>query len=153
MSAAREYLEAFTRRALLTQTWDLKLDAFPCADEVIWLPKPPVASVTSITYLDTAGASQTWSSSLYRTDLPAGPMAQRARITPAYAQYYPSTYGVTNAVTVRFVCGYGGATDVPAMLRACVLEHVRASYLRGDPDEAMKIRAWVRDQAFQFKAF
>src|SRR3954453_3955872 len=77
VKAAREHVETFTHRALITQTWDLKLDAFPCTGE-IWLPKPPVASVTSITYLDTTGVSQTWASSNYRTDLPSGPWARKA---------------------------------------------------------------------------
>lgn len=62
ITAARQYVETATRRALLQQTWDDKLDAFPCG--AIVLPLSPVTSVTSITYLDTAGVSQTWSSSL-----------------------------------------------------------------------------------------
>lgn len=117
ITAARQYIETFTGRALCTQTWDLKLDAFPCSD-TLWLRKPPVSSVTSITYLDTANVSQTWSASNYLTDLPAGEQATFARITPAYGVVWPSTYSVINAVTVRFVCGYGatGAT-VPEGLR------------------------------------
>jgi uncharacterized phiE125 gp8 family phage protein len=85
------------------------------------LPKAPVTSVTSVTYLDTSGVSQTWSSSLYLTDLPTGPHAARARITPAYAQYYPSTYDVPNAVTVRFVAGYTNADAVPMAIKAAML--------------------------------
>jgi uncharacterized phiE125 gp8 family phage protein len=116
--AARRHVENFTHRALLTQTWDLKLDAFPCDD--FYLPYPPTASVTSITYLDTNGDSQTLDTSDYRTDLPSGPMAQRARITPGYALSYPQTYGVMNAVTVRFVAGYTDAELVPAPIVAAM---------------------------------
>jgi uncharacterized phiE125 gp8 family phage protein len=116
---AREYVESFCRRALLTQTWDLKLDGFPCDGEPIELPLAPVISVTSVTYTDTNGDSQTWSSSLYQTDIPTGPKAGRARILPAYSQYYPSTRDVFNAVTVRFVAGYGAAaSSVPASLKS-----------------------------------
>jgi uncharacterized phiE125 gp8 family phage protein len=119
--AARQHVESYTHRALLPQTWDLKLDAFPCWSDSIRLPKAPVTSVTSVTYLDTSGVSQTWSSSLYLTDLPTGPHAARARITPAYAQYYPSTYDVPNAVTVRFVAGYTNADAVPMAIKAAML--------------------------------
>lgn len=119
--AARQYAETFTQRAFISQTWDLKLDAFPCG--VLTLPMPPVQSVTSITYLDTAGDAQAWSTALYQTDLPSGLFAAPARIAPAYGQSYPLTRSdVFNAVTVRFVCGYGAsATAVPTMIREAVL--------------------------------
>jgi len=116
-AAAREYVESFCRRALLTQTWDWTLDAFPCG--VLEIPVAGVSSVTSITYTDTAGSSQTWSSAYYQTDLPTGPKSQRARIAPAYAQYYPVTRAQMNAVTVRFVAGYGAAaSSVPDSIKA-----------------------------------
>lgn len=119
ITAAREWIESFTARPLLPQTWDLKLDAFPCG--AIVLPKPPVTAVSSITYLDGAGVSQAWGLSNYLTDLPSGPKAAAARITPAYGVSYPATYGVMNAVTIRFVCGYANAESVPAGLRAAML--------------------------------
>lgn len=121
ISAARQYAETYTHRALVTQTWDLKYDWFPCGP--IELPLPPAVSVTSITYLDTAGASQTWSSANYLTEFPVGPKASHARLTPAYGVSYPSTYSVMNAVTVRFVCGYGSTAAlalaaIPASIKA-----------------------------------
>lgn len=120
IKSAREYVESATGRALLTQTWDLKLDGFWCG--ALELPKAPVSAITSITYLDMNGASQTWASANYLTDLPAGPKASKARITTAYAVVAPSTYDVMNAVTVRFVCGYGSSGDrVPAALRQAML--------------------------------
>lgn len=121
IAAARQYVEGFTHRPLLRQTWDDKRDGFPCSGEPIWLQLPPVSSVTSITYIDPNGVTQTWSSSLYDTDLPAGPYAQMARISPAYGQYYPQTRDVMNAVVIRFVCGYGTtAATVPEAIRAAI---------------------------------
>lgn len=116
--AASQHVETFTHRALCTQTWDDKRDGFPCGD--IWLPKPPVSAVTSITYVDTSGSTQTWASSDYTTDLPTGPWARMARITPGYNLSYPQTRCVLNAVTVRFVCGYGGAEAVPEPIKAAM---------------------------------
>jgi uncharacterized phiE125 gp8 family phage protein len=117
---AREYVESFTGRPLIAQTWDDKRDGFPCAGGAIVLPYPPVSAVSSITYLDTAGVSQAWGASNYLTDLPSGPKAQPARITPAYGVSYPSTYPVVNAVQIRFVCGYGSASSVPESLKAAM---------------------------------
>ncbi len=119
IAAARQHVESFTRRQLITQTWDYQLDAFPA--EAIVVPLAPVSAVSSISYLDSTGATQTWSSSNYRTDIPAGPWAQRPRIEPGYGISYPTTYGVLNAVTVRCVTGYGStASTVPAAIRAAM---------------------------------
>ena len=105
IKAARKRLEADTGRALITQTWDLFLDRFPVDDGPIYIPKPPVQSITSIKYIDSDGVEQTWDGANYRTDLKSAP----ARITPAYNVSYPTARDITNAVTVRFVCGYGAA--------------------------------------------
>lgn len=118
--AARQHCENFTGRALITQTWDLKLDAFPSLGEPIRLVKPPVSSVTSVTYVDADGATQTWTSSLYRTDLPAGTWAQAGRIEPAHGESYPEIRQVSNAVTVRCVHGYGAAATVPDAIKAAM---------------------------------
>lgn len=121
IGAATRLAEDFTRRAFVTQTWDLKYDAFPDGDDdTIWLPKPPVSSITSIKYVDTAGTTQTWAASKYLTDLPSGPTARRARITPDYTITYPSTRAIMDAVTIRFVCGYGAASTVPDAIKAAL---------------------------------
>lgn len=140
--AAREYAETFTHRAFITQTWDLKLDGFPWTGSScsaigtvpIVLPNPPVQSITSVTYIDPAGATQTWSALLYDTDLPTGPTASRASLVPAYQQIYPVTRYVPNAATVRFVAGYGDtAKDVPASVVAAMKILIASWY---DPGRA-----------------
>lgn len=129
---AREFVETYTGRALLTQTWDWKLDGFPCGAMVI--PLAPVASVTSITYTDMNGAGQTWSSALYETDLPTGPQVQRARIQPVYLQIYPVTRVVFNAVVVRFVAGYGATgASVPYGILAAMKLLIAHWYTRREP--------------------
>jgi uncharacterized phiE125 gp8 family phage protein len=151
--AAREYGETFTHRAFITQTHDLKLDGFPCSDDAIRLPKAPLISITSVTYVDTNGDTQTWSNTLYTVDAPSGPKAERGRIVPNYGQVFPSTRDVINAVTVRFVAGYGAASAVPSLIKTCLKEHLRANRLRGDAVEAMKTLDWCDRQLWQFKSF
>jgi len=122
IQAATEYVETFTHRALMgSQIWDYSLCGFvtdSCGS--IWLPKPPVTSITSVSYVDTTGTTQVWASSNYRTELPAGPWARKARITAAYGVTWPSVRSVTGAVTIRFVCGYGTALYVPASIKAAM---------------------------------
>ena len=65
VSAARQYIERVTRRALVNTTFELKLDAFPTE---IRPPRSPLSSVSSITYVDTDGATQPLSASVYSVD-------------------------------------------------------------------------------------
>jgi len=119
IAAARDTVESDTGRQLLTATYQLRLDTWPC--EAIDLPKPPLVSVSSITYLDTAGATQTLATSVYVVSAPTGPTADRGRIALAYGQAWPTLRGQMNAITVAFTAGYGDATAVPPALKAAML--------------------------------
>lgn len=117
LEAARLHLEGASgilNRAFLTQTWDWTLDRFPVCGP-LRVPLAPLQSVTSITYLDTTGASQTLDASVYRVTI-AG--QELARVTLAYGQVWPVVYPVAGAITIRFVAGYGAAASaIPAPLR------------------------------------
>lgn len=127
--AAVAWVEKFTNRAMVTQTWKLYLDRFPVAGVPIDLPKPPLQSVTHVKYYDGSDVQQTWSASTgYEVD-PAIPGTfvcaddcPPSKIWPKYGQGYPSTSGRRNAVEIQFVCGYGSSyTNVPGALRAAML--------------------------------
>jgi uncharacterized phiE125 gp8 family phage protein len=127
--AARQRGEQATQRQFQTGTYDLKLDAFPCMDDcdgdAIVLPRPPLQKVVSITYVDTDGATQTLSTALYSVFAPTGPLAQRGWVEPIYGETWPSTRDQSNAVTIRFVAGYGDEpTDVPPRLRMAMLQDI-----------------------------
>ena len=92
-------------RAFITQTWREYWDGFPHWSPLL-LSKAKVQSVTSVKYIDTAGVQQTWSASLYDTDLISSER-QRARIEPAFGEVWPSTRHVMNAVEVEYVAGWG----------------------------------------------
>lgn len=118
IQSAREAAEAYLRRRLITQTVDWKFDRFPADRCPLFLPLGSVQTITSITYLDDAGVTQTWPVAEYLKDLPVGAHATTGRITPAYGYHWPTTYPVMNAVTVRMVVGYGDSrNDVPAAIK------------------------------------
>lgn len=109
--AAREAAETFLGRALITQTFDLVLDEFPSAwTGWLYLPRSPVQAVSALTYMDTAGATQTLSSSLYTLDSVSEP----ARVYAAYGTPWPYTRDFPRAVTVRFRAGYATPVTVDA---------------------------------------
>lgn len=128
--AAVAWLESYTGRALVTQTWKLFLDRWPC-DGIIRLPKAPLQSVTHIKYTDANGTTNTWAASNYLVDAPAGPYARPGRITPKLGSYFPVAQQPINAIEVQFVCGYGADhSAVPALLRAALLLHVAEQFER-----------------------
>lgn len=132
VKSAREFAEAFLNRALITQTWDLKTDSFPSSGE-IELPYAPLQSVTSVTYTDSAGDSQTWATSNYSVFAPAGPKSQRGKIIRGYSLVYPITQAIQNAVTIRFVAGYGANGDsVPESIKQAIKVLVAEMYIRRD---------------------
>lgn len=113
-------------RALITQTWTMKLTGFPCEDKIV-LPAPPLQSVTSITYKDSNGDTQTFASSNYVV-VTGGALA-KGYVRLASGATWPATYDHPEAVTIVFVAGYGAAaTDVPASIRAAGLLLVEDAY-------------------------
>lgn len=120
-AAVREAFESETGRQLVTATWRATLDCFPVSPhEPIRLPKPPLASVTSIEYVDAAGATQTWDPSEYRVEKFSGPLAQRGMVYPAPGHEWPVTLAVPGAVTITFVAGTDPSL-IPEAHRAVLL--------------------------------
>jgi len=120
--AAREQAEHETGRALVTQTWELVHDTFP---EAFVLRKAPIASVTSVKYLDPAtGAEQT----LDPADALLDKDSEPGYLVPAYGKAWPDSYGVPNAVRCRYVCGYGNAAAVPQAIKQWMLLAIGTMY-------------------------
>ena len=121
--AARQAVERDTRRALITQTWRLKLDTFP--KKAIRLPFSPLQSVTSVTYTPDGGGTTTWSASEYNVYADDEP----ALICPVFGDDWPEIRLEKRGIAVTYVAGYGSAaTDVPAELRQAVLLQVEMLY-------------------------
>lgn len=116
IKAARQDSEIVQHRAFITQACVLKLDRFPTCD-YIDLPRPPLISVESITYTDSAGDVQTFSSSSYEEDTDGEP----GRVYLAYGEAWPSNRGGRNSVTVNYTAGYGGAEAVPEIVKQVIM--------------------------------
>jgi uncharacterized phiE125 gp8 family phage protein len=109
---AREWAESVTGRQLLQADWKLTLDRWPCGP--IELPMPPLQSVTSIEYLDTAGTLQTLDADTYVVTAPSGPRCRAGSISLAYGQCWPFALCQADAIRITFRAGYGStAASVP----------------------------------------
>ena len=129
IAAARQRVEEYTCRSLITQSLELYLDCFPFSSRSralpveqsksepyseILLPRLPVASVTQISYADPdTGVMTVLASTEYRVDLVSKP----PRVTPEYDKSWPVTRDVTNAVKIEYVAGYGNAAAVPEVYK------------------------------------
>lgn len=134
---AREQVEHDTGIVCCTGTFIWKLSQFPdyqlqhqqTKSPASWvtIPLRPVTSITSITYVDDAGSTQTWSSTNYglKTDLP------QPIIYLGYDKTWPTHRGFINDITVTLVAGYATQGSVPQLLKQmCLLAIARDFYDR-----------------------
>lgn len=129
ITAARQYAEKATRRALLTQSWRLALRYWPgrgrwsdASDyykkNFIELPRPPLQSITSFTYADVNGATAHMTASYnsaagnYILDTESEP----GRIYLPFSGLWPTTIlapGAPILITYRAgYASYGGTVSV-----------------------------------------
>lgn len=136
IAAGRAYAEAFQNRAYLTQTWEASFDSFP--DSPFELPKPPLASITSIKYMDSDGAESTISSSDYQVD----PDSTPGRVALKDGKSWPSvTLQPLAGVKVRFVCGNTTAASVSSLTVNAILAYV--SYFYDNPT-GTEVPPWIK---------
>jgi len=114
--AAREYCESYLNKSLVTQTRDLWLDSWPCADYLKL--KAPLASITSVKYYDTANVEYTMTATDYFADTKSTP----GRVGLAYCKTWPTTtLRPFNGIVIRYVSGYGDADDIPQLTKNAML--------------------------------
>jgi hypothetical protein len=146
IAAARQAVEAATRRCLVTQGWRIVLDAWPfvgAADGSLGalrltappallearLPLAPLATVSAVRVYDAGGQPQALAAALWRlADAP-----DKARLVFTAAPPNPGV--VAGGIEIDVVAGYGAASDVPAALRQAILMLVADWFEnRGDAD-------------------
>jgi hypothetical protein len=157
ITAARRYAEQYTGRSLMPQTWLAVADSFPGCwippapfgayaysygsarsveyhspeEQVIKLARGPVNSITSITYVDSNGATQTLDPSTYILD--TSDLVQR--IAPAYGQNWPAARRQLGAVRITFAAGYANADAVPATVRNWMLIRIATAFEHREAEE------------------
>ena len=110
ITASRQMCEEYTRRILVTTTIDEYFDKFQMnrwenLSNLIYLSRGPVASITSVKYVDEIGSEVTITSDQYIIDT----ISEPARIQSTAGWF--AAAGVVNQVIVRYVVG----TDVSSI--------------------------------------
>lgn len=112
ITAARETVEKFLRRALISQQWDFKLDWGPAWLE---LPKPPIISVDGVFYTDLGNVEHAVPTSTYITDTATGLVGLNI------GNVWPLHRG-KSGFRIRYTAGYGiDPSSVPATIRRMIL--------------------------------
>jgi uncharacterized phiE125 gp8 family phage protein len=145
ISALRKTCEDWTGRALVTQTWVLWRDAFPHRDKdrlphdgyfelpvdfaddaqrMIFIPRPPLQSVTFLKTYNTGNQATIFDASRYFIDTASEP----GRVVLNPAATWPSGLRPANSVEIEFVAGYGDASAVPDALKQGLLLWIKLLY-------------------------
>lgn len=127
ITAARQWCEEYLRRAIGVQTLELVMDNFP-SDGIVLL-RPPVVSVTSITYTNTDGDDVVIDSDEYIVSANSHP----GEIRPVDS--WPGDVRVSaDSVRVRYQTGYYGggspatSEELPKSIRTAILMRVADLY-------------------------
>ena len=130
INSAFDEVERLTGRLFRTATCVLTCRSFP--DDHLVLPRSPLVSLTSVSYRDTAGESQTLSNCLIDSGIPAA-------IEPATGTTWPATQDRPDALTVTFTAG----GTMPDSIRLAVLLLVDMEYHEAEPAKAARINRRV----------
>lgn len=155
--AAVDLAEIYLRRSLVLQEWALTLDAFPgpslmgvpygvpwsLPGHAIILEKPPIQSITSMTYIALDGTTGTVLPWVPGTGLPTGGtfnfvdltyggtvrVDDLLRITPPFGQIWPINLPQIGSVVVEYEAGYGlDDTSVPTPIKQWIAMNVATIY-------------------------
>jgi uncharacterized phiE125 gp8 family phage protein len=161
IAAARQAVERYLQRALITQTWVYTIDYVPDvadyddwkiatgwplslpapgANDYIALPYPPLQSVTSIVYYDPANEDHTYDSDNYHVTTSGAGGVTKGRVALNIGSTWPSSLRSRDAIMITYVAGYGlTAATVPEAIRVAITRVVTHMFEhRGDePDAAI----------------
>ena len=136
--AARKDVESWTNKTMVTTTYEYYTNDL--CDEIL-IPTGTIQSITSITYQDSADATQTLTSTLYKLDN----KSIQNKVFRDPLETYPEVLVQPNAVKITFDAGFGAASAVPENLKTVIkmrvaelFEHREANTTASrQPNEAM----------------
>lgn len=124
IGAATGLAEAYLHRALIQQTWELRLDRFPMG--AIELSPAPLRSIVSVAYIDPDGASQTVAAEDY--EIMEWYEPGRLRLVDEAAAW-PEARSRDGDVTIRYLVGYPDDEGSPPDYTANIPEEIKQAIL------------------------
>lgn len=130
IGAARQRVEDLTGRALITQVWRERLDAWPerrlsAFGQAVRLLKPPLISVDAVRLFRPDGAFEVWDPAEYEVETGADP----GRLIARDPFNLPVPERRAGGIEIEFTAGYGATAEVvPAPAREAILRLVADGY-------------------------
>jgi len=142
ITTARQLAESETKRAFITQTWEMFLDYAPAEIDI---PKPPLqATGLAIKVIDAAGAETVVSATLYDVDASQN---SPGRVKLKSGCSWPAHRNFASFV-IEFKGGYGdAATDVPEALKQALFVLIGYMYENRGGEGAVKARIHALEEA------
>jgi len=124
IAGARDYVEKYCNCRFASQTITVKCDSFA---DMSRFPEAPVSSITSITYVDTAGATQTLSSDVYelRSD------GMESAIALKFGKVWPAIQSGSRIAVVAVV----GFSTIPPAVKDAILLVIAERYDNREPTQ------------------
>lgn len=117
-----------------TATYDEYFDDWPA--DVFRLRRNPLGTVSSVKYMDTAGVEQTVAATVWEQGLEDG----RGIVRLKHNQTWPSgCRGHADDIVIRYTCGYGLPTAVPAPVKQALLLAVADLYVFRETQVPMRL--------------
>lgn len=123
ITASRQMVEDYLQRLIGSQTVEVLLGQFPSAGRQAIALSSPLASITSVKYIDTSATEQTLAEN---TDYYKSVDSDRAEIIPVST--WPTAMKKANSVRIRCVAGYQDPGDSP-ILSAALPRTIRTAML------------------------
>ena len=127
IETARLQCEQYTKRAFITQTWEIYQDGYDGAD-YIELMNLPIISIISLTTYDTANIASIFDSSKYSLI--------QDKLVLNEGEVFPSDLRIHFPIVTKFYCGHGAASQyVPEGIRTAIMYQIQALYEGCEPSQ------------------
>jgi len=139
ITSSRQEVEEYTGLAIINQTWTGYLDRFPNIDNNHWfdgiiqapinlntkaseieIPKRPLQSITHIKTYSDDDVATIISTNDYQVTTYNAPNPKKGKITLRDGKLWPSFTRNADGVEIKFIAGYGSASDVPEALKQAI---------------------------------
>ena len=159
IEAATQAVEGLIGQSLMTQDWELALDAEDLCrmlqrGPVLKLFRPPLQSVIDFKWYSDANVESAWAASNYVVDV------RGARVFPADGYSWPTGYRALRAFVITYRAGYGGTwTAVPPVIRRAIARYVgylwenrelEFALITSDTSNPANLTPSIRDSLAQF---
>lgn len=131
IASARQIVESYILKSLITQTWNLWLDAHELKDGYIDLPRGPLQGINFFKYYTSDNTIQTFGDDY-------SSIITSSRLVLNNGTYFPTDLRPLNSIFISYITGYGSASSIPAEIKTAI--YMVASNLyehRGDTQDPL----------------